>query len=536
MPPKRKAAHSQLSLGIQDSELSAAFVCRGIFSANYLHQHFGKSVEFPTAEDVRPIYEKVKQRWLKEYVGLSKRKEAYTRTQFLDPLLNEIGWTFIPEQDLPSKSITRKRPDYCLFLNDETRQRAAKETETADVFRESATVLEAKRVKHSLDEVSDSETPGWFPSQQVQDYLRNAKDKTGQRYFNWAILTNGNEWRLYCEQAPNDAYFSFHLAHEEEFCSLEDFRLFFALFRPQSFEQDKERLCLLDTLREESLTRQAELESNLRKRIFDVLEDLANGFRDYPANEITKQDFPALYDNSLIFLYRLLFVLYAESRGLLPVKPSGYGSSKIYREKFSLARLVKTLRDKNSFSSEAFTELYEDLLKLFRLINGDKPEQNEECKVTRYNGGLFNPQMHPKIETWQISDKALANVLRQLIFSQPPARSSARQQQIATDETIDYGLLEVRQLGDIYEGLLGAILEVNDKGRLELRNANGENHRHGIFYTPDWVVRYFIREALQPLIDKIETTPNVQAARNAKSDEKKRDNSFALCRFAVEPC
>lgn len=525
-----------MSLGIQPDEQSASVVCRGIFSLNYLKQHFAKAEDFPSLDEARPIYEKVKNRWQENYAGLRERKEAYTRTEFLDPVLKEMGWTFIPEQELPSKGVTRKRPDYCLFLNDETRQRAAKETDTADVFREAATALEAKRVQHSLDEVSDSETPGWFPSQQVQDYLRNAKDKTGQRYFNWAILTNGNEWRLYCEQAANDAYFAFHLADGEEFCSLEDFRFFLALFRPQSFEQDEEQRCLLDKIREESLTRQAELESNLRKRIFDVLEDLANGFRDYPANEIIRQDFPALYDNSLIFLYRLLFVLYAESRGLLPVKPSGYGSSKIYREKFSLARLVKMLREKNSFSSEAFTELYDDLLKLFRLINGDKPEQNEECKVTRYNGGLFNPQLHPKFEQWRVSDHALANVLRQLIFAQPPARSSARQQQIATDETIDYGLLEVRQLGDIYEGLLGAILEVNDKARLELLNANGENHRHGIFYTPDWVVRYFIREALQPLIDEIEKSPEVQAARNAKSDEKKRDNSFALAVLRLNVC
>jgi len=533
MPPKRmssSAASSQLSLGIRDTEQSAAIVCRGIFSFNYLQQHFAKSEGFPTPGDAQPVYERLKKRWLEDYVGLSRRKEAYTRTQFLDPLLNEIGWAFIPEQDLPSKAVTRKRPDYCLFLNGEARQRAAKESDTADVFREAATVLEAKKVQHSLDEISEEETPGWFPSQQVQNYLHNAKDKTGQRYFNWAILTNGNEWRLYCEQAPTDACFAFQLAHEEEFCSLDDFRLFLALFRPQSFEQDEERLCLLDRLREESLTSQAQLESNLRKRILDVLEDLANGFRDYPANEITQKDFPALYDNSLIFLYRLLFVLYAESRGLLPVKPSGYGSKKRYREKFSLARLVKTLRDKNSFPSGAFAELYEDLVKLFRLINGDKPEQNEECKVTRYNGGLFNPQLHPRIETWRVSDKALANVLRQLIFAQPPARSSTRQQQIFTDEAIDYGLLEVRQLGDIYEGLLGAILEVNDKGRLELRNPNGENHRHGIFYTPDWVVRYFIREALQPLIDEIEKRPKVEAALKAKSDEKKRDNSFA---FAV---
>ncbi len=523
----KKRHDSQLLLGIQSTEHQATVVCRGIFSLNYLQQHFAKSEGFPTAEDARPVYEKLKARWIEEYAGLCKRQEAYTRTQFLNPLLTELGWTFIPEQDLPSKGHTRKVPDYCLFLDDQKRQRAAKESETADVFREAETVLEAKRVHHSLDEVSDNETPGWFPSQQVQHYLRFAKDKTGTRYFNWAILTNGNEWRLYCEQAPNDAYFAFHLAHGEEFCSLEDFRLFLALLRPQSFELAGERRCLLDSLREESLTRQAELESNLRKRIFDVLEDLANGFHDYADNKITKTDFPALYDTSLIFLYRLLFVLYAESRGLLPVKPTGYGASKRYRDDFSLARLVNKLRDKSGFSSEAFTELYESLLKLFRLINGDKPEQNEECKVTRYNGGLFNPALHPLIENWRVSDRALADVLRQLIFAQPPARSSARQQQISTDETIDYGLLEVRQLGDIYEGLLGAILEVNDKGRLELRNENGENHRHGIFYTPDWIVRYLLRESLSPLIAEIEASPGVQAALKAKSDEKKRENSFA---------
>ena len=85
--------------------------------------------------------------------------------------------------------------------------------ETVDVFREAATVLEAKKVEHSLDKVSERETPGLFPSQQVQDYLHKAKDGTGNRYFNWAILTNGNEWRLYCEQASTDAYFAFHLAH-----------------------------------------------------------------------------------------------------------------------------------------------------------------------------------------------------------------------------------------------------------------------------------------------------------------------------------
>ena len=57
---------------------------------------------------------------------------------------------------------------------------------------------------------------------------------------------------------------------------------------------------------------------------------------------------------------------------------------------------------------------------------------------------------------------------------------------------IDYSTLEVRQLGDIYEGLLGGQLRRQGK-RLVLTDENGENHRHGIYYTPDWIVTYLIR-------------------------------------------
>lgn len=527
MPASRRNEPAQLALPILSDGEEAGLLCRGVFSTTYLRQHFARSAECPSVEEVRPIYEELKALWEQERVALSKRREAYTRTQFLEPVLSRLGWQFIPEEKLPGRTPTRKRPDYCLFLSEEARRRAAQQADTVDVFREAATVLEAKKVHHSLDAVSDTETPGWFPSQQVQDYLHKAKDATGRRFFNWAILTNGNEWRLYCEQAAADAYFAFHLARGDQFCALEDFRLFYALFRPQAFAQDPQGQCLLDQLREESLTRQIELETNLRRRIFDVLEDLANGFRDWPDNRITEADFQVLYDNALIFLYRLLFVLYAESRGLLPVRPSGFGASKLYREKFSLARLVDRLRDRSAYSSEAFAELYEDLLKLFHLINGDRPDQNRECKVPRYNGGLFDPNQYPLIEKWRVSDRALANVLRQLLFAQPPARPGARQQQLATDEAIDYSTLEVRQLGDIYEGLLGAHLEL-ENGRLVLKNLAGKNHNEGIFYTPDWVVRYLVRETLQPLIDQIEASPAVQRALKAKTPDRRRDNSFAL--------
>jgi hypothetical protein len=505
--------------------------CRGIFSPAYIQQRLEAGNDLPSSDEVRSLYEVVRTRWLTNLAALARRKEAYTRSEFLDPALADLGWHFIPDEDLPAVP-TRKVPDYCLFGQSETKQRVAAGN-AADIFRACHTVLEAKKVQHPLDQVSKTETPGWFPSDQIQDYLRYAKDQTGRRFFNWAILTNGDEWRLYCEHAGPSAYFSFHLARDGQFCPLEEFRLFVALFQPTAFEQDPEQRCLLDDLREEALHAQVRLEENLRKRIFDVLEELAEGFFSNPENRLKEADLGEVYQTSLIFLYRLLFVLYAESRDLLPAKRAGGGANRRYRDDFSLARLVDRLRDRNAYPDEYLDGLYDELLNLFHLINGTRPRQNASLRVTRYNGGLFDPPQRPEIDKWRVGERGLANVLRQLIFAQPPSRPRTQQQVIQTQETIDYSTLEVRQLGDIYEGLLGAHLEQRGD-HLELLNERGQNQREGIFYTPDWVVLYLARAALRPLLDDIEASLNVQAGLN----NGRRDDSFAeavLCLNIVDP-
>lgn len=517
-----------MGLGLAGHVESMDIECRGVFSSIYLRKFLPSTADFPSAAEIQPLYETVKARWLKHWLGMAKAKEAYTRTQFLDPLLKELGWHFVPETDLPSgPSGLRKRPDYCLCRDESAMTSAAEAGSPTAAFRFASTVLEAKKVHTQLDEVSKAETPGWFPSQQVQDYLHHAKDAAGTRFFDWAILTNGHEWRLYSDRAAADAFFSLELARDEEFCSLEDFRLFVALFRPTAFERRPDGRCPLDDIREESLKRQAALELDLRKRIFGILEDLANGYRDHAPNAVTEAQWPALYDTCLIFLYRLLFILYAESRYLLPVRPNGHRSNKRYRENFSLAGRLERLRDRaNHFTSAHDSDLYEQLLRLFRLIDGVNPQLNEECTVARYNGGLFNPASHPLIDQWRVADQSLADVLRQLVFAQPPARRSAKQLEITTLDAIDYSSLEVRQLGDIYEGLLGARLGEKD-GRLVMQGADGSNHREGIYYTPDWIVRYLLDRTLGPLLAEIEASPSVKAALAGKSEEKKRDQSFA---------
>ena len=517
---RRPVADDQIGLLPGDPE-HGWWRCQGIFSPSYLTQHPIPGDYVPPEDQVGELYEFVKDLWLQKLPMLRRRREPFTRSDFLDPVLSRLGWEFIPEESLPDTQ-TRKTPDYCLFGDAETKARVAA-LSGEDIFRAAHTALEAKKVQHPLDRVSADDTPGLFPSDQVQDYLQRARDSSGRRFFNWAILTNGNEWRLYCANAEHSSYFAFHLAVGANFCTLEDFRLFVALFSPGAFERDAEGRCPLDELREESLRLQVKLEENLRNRAFDVLEELSEGFFSHPDNELTESDLPAVYETSLIFLYRLLFVLYAESRGLLPVKPTGAGARQRYRDRYSLARLIPALQDEAAYADPLLPELYGDLLALFHLINGTDATLNRRIDVTRYNGGLFDPDQYPLIEEWRVADGTLARVLRQIMFAQRPARGRARQLRISTNETIDYSTLEVRQLGDIYEGLLGGRLQLASDGHLDLVNERGQNQRHGTFYTPDWIVLFLRNNSLQPLLDEAEQAEAVQTALR----EGDRDNSFA---------
>jgi hypothetical protein len=526
MPPRRLTSPDQLGLGLRGEGFEGALETRGVFSLAYLSRHLPMVAEYIAESDAAPVYREVADRWRQHLTALGRQNEAFNCSTLLEPILDLLGWRRIPQQAMPGDFATRKRPDYCLFTSDDDFT-AASEADANTLFRLSATVLEAKKYNHPLEQLSDRDTPGWFPSQQVQDYLNHAKDAAGRRFFNWVILTNGAEWRLYTDRSSVGAFFAFQLVRNGQFCTLAEFRTFFTLFRASAFEREADSSCFLDDVREQSLRIQGDLEKNLRKRIFNVLEDVGTGLLHYEDNHLTEQHYQEVYTNALTFLYRLLFILYAESRGLLPVKSHGVGANRRYLNEYSFARLVERLRDQTQYIDDAFANLYEELLRTFHLINGTNQRQNEALGVTRYNGGLFHPDQHRQLETWRIGDASLANVLRQLIFTQPPTRPGQRQTQLSTEEAIDYSTLEVRQLGDIYEGLLGAHFVLIESGRLELRNQNGENHRNGIFYTPDWVVQFLIRETVSPILDGIHASTEVQRALAAESEERRRDNTFA---------
>ena len=102
----------------------------------------------------------------------------------------------------------------------------------------------------------------------------------------------------------------------------------------------------------------------------------------YPGNALAGADeLDDVYANSLILLYRLLFVLHSESRGLLPTDDPGYAGT------YSLTALKQQLAERLDGPGSLLpttSNYYADLRNLFALID----QGSEALGVPAYNGGL----------------------------------------------------------------------------------------------------------------------------------------------------
>jgi hypothetical protein len=190
--PRGRATNvDQLGLNLRGEGFEGALETRGVFSLAYLARHLNQAPEYASEQDVAQAFREIGEIWRHHLTALRRQNEAFTCSTFLEPVLDLLGWRRIPQQSMPNLA-TRKRPDYCLFTSggDFT---AASEADANILFRLSATTLEAKKYGLPLDQLSTNETPGWFPSQQVQNYLNHERVRPRKVTF----LDRGNESRVW---------------------------------------------------------------------------------------------------------------------------------------------------------------------------------------------------------------------------------------------------------------------------------------------------------------------------------------------------
>lgn len=483
-------------------EVRKLWQTEGLFSDHYLKARLKHNDWWPSDAEAQPTFQFCKDLYEKRAFALRRYdNEMGARQEFIDKILERLGFAWSDNLRLPETQQDLE-PDYILYPDNETKESVLNKS-VSERYRAGVGILEAKRFGHPLSQISKHQQR--YPHQQIRDYLQESDSIV------WGILTNGEVWRLYCRDSKASHYFA--LNFEVALKSLGDFKIFLALFSSAAFTRDAQGRCRLDQVRESALATQAELEADLRERIFTIVEILANGFAGRPENKITDADLPRLYENCLIFLYRLLFILYAEGRHLLPVEPK----SRKYYKQLSLARLLTPLKNFTEYDSQTQTRFYRDIHALCLVINGTDKKANDEFRVPRYNGGLFDPDRYPLLMEWAVADAVLADVLRQLMFT--PEKAG---QKFVPLESVDYADLSVQQLGSIYEGLLEHHF-VREGDRLVLKTDKAERKATGTYYTPDYVVKYIVEQTLAPLLQEIEQREPVKAARAAG----KQDNSFA---------
>lgn len=218
-----------------------------------------------------------------------------------------------------------------------------------------------------------------------------------------------------------------------------------------------------------------------------------------------------------------MFLFYSESDGLL--EPVSDSNVRTYNAELSLVNLRDQIVEYGENPDDVAKTYLKDndtqwqrLDTFFRYIDSGQ----EDIGIQAYDGGLFDRSEHPFLNNHTVSNHYLAQVIYLLSTTE-------------TDdgyEPVDYGVLQVRHLGSIYEGLLqhqlrvasenmvavrdddeeewmpedefdedsddGTIVDHVGEGHLYLTTDNNKRKITGSFYTPKYIVDNIIEQIIEP--------------------------------------
>lgn len=410
--------------------------------------------------------------------------ERQTEENLVMPVLKLLGHTFEVQASLQT-SDGAKKPDY-VFYDSADAVNAHKKQMLTDALpcEGGIAVGDAKYWNRALDIAVRQKTGDALsnknPSYQIFFYMLHSG-------VTWGILTNGKQWRLYHTDTAHklDHFYEVDLQSLVESGDVARFLYFYAFFRRRAFDEGP--LSLANILRESADYARSVGES-LKDQVYDALRHIAQGFLDYPANKLRPDPdtLRAIHDNSLILLYRMIFILYAESRELLPLR-----ESRQYRDTYSLHAIKQQVARDLAFGRTLLptsARLWPQLKELFTAINlGDPP-----LHIAAYNGGLFDPDRHKFLTKYAVGDLHLQQAIVKLAQ--------------VDGEFVDYRDLAVQHMGTIYEGLLEyrvqALNEPEDGWQVDLVNDKGERKATGSYYTPDYLVKYIVEHTLRPILER----------------------------------
>jgi len=494
---------------------------------------------------------------------------------FIQPVFERLGWKIFYQTYLQGRS-----PDYALFANDAFYEAALHAGRTSPTFWEYPTLVADSKAWHiSLDLSQKVNNKREYPPQQIESYLNFSR-------LNFGVLTNGRLWRLIpreytLEQRRFQTYLELDLPNllerwlsatenqtqgalfgltDEQQQIIDEFLRFYLFFNPKAFQEIDGRQPLIKRAIEGSSEYRLGVSEGLKGRTFDALSLCVEGFLSNPENRLDPTtDLELCREQSFVLLYRLLFIMYAEDRKLLP-----YKTNRTYRNNRSLGRkrdeisgrLDRAAQGREvDYRNDSYA-IWSDLNDLIDLVD----RGHATYGVPAYNGGLFSSDAHPFLSQKHISDKYMARIIDQL------GRASDPKNEQAGLFRVDYHDLAIQHLGGIYEGLLELhphyatermiLVRKRNQGRIEERiipteqnipegferteviypqgsiyllTEKGERRATGSYYTPDHIVEYIVENTLSPLCDRIsrqlqEEIDSLQAQIETAASDDERAN------------
>lgn len=344
--------------------------------------------------------------------------------------------------------------------------------------------------RQELGRVPASGRPRLAPHSLVQEYLNRTEHL-------WGLVTNGFTLRLLrdCTFVRRQAYVEFDLTGIFEEQRFHDFAALYRLLHrtrlPRGIADGDD--CLLENYYARSVEQGGRVREHLRDGVEQCIRLLADGFLRHRANdELRRRVAPGhqendrispedLYRQLLRLVYRFLFLLVSEDRGLLSPDP-------IYREHYGIARLRRLLDSRAAYSEH--DDLQYGLRVLWKVLGDDK--FSGFLRLPALNGALFAPQ---PLDGFSIANRDLLEAFWHLSWYRESAAAPSRR--------VNYAALDVEELGSVYEGLLEFHPHIVTQGNavgFDLVLAGRERRSTGSHYTPPELVAPLIEHALEPVL------------------------------------